>query len=92
MYAPNQQCVHADGLGPAGVHSTGANAGAPGTWTPAGSIPPINPAECAAGRPLGITPSPSSNWTVGQYMATGTAGASGETNWNGTAWVPGRHP
>jgi hypothetical protein len=90
-YAPNQQCVHADTLGPAQVHATGATAGTPGSWTPAGSDPPNTVAELQAGAPLVITASPGTNWTVGQYIATSTAGSAGEANWNGTAWVAGRH-
>jgi hypothetical protein len=92
MYAPNQQCVHADTLGPATVHATGCTAGAPGAWTPAGSDPPNSVAQLQAQFPLGITPNPSSNWTVGQYVATETTGATGEAYWNGTAFVAGRHP
>ena len=33
----------------------------------------------------------SAAWTTGQYVQGSTAGASGEMNWNGTAWVTGRH-
>jgi hypothetical protein len=90
-YAPNQQCVHADTLGPAQVHATGANAGVPGAWTPAGSDPPNSVADLQAGVPLVIVANPATNWTVGQYVATSTAGSTGEANWNGTAWVAGRH-
>jgi hypothetical protein len=92
MYAPNQQCVHADTLGPATVHATGATAGAPGAWTPASSDPPNTVAQLQAGFPLPIVASPGTNWTVGQYVATEQTGSTGEAHWNGTAWIAGRHP
>lgn len=69
------------------VNATGAIAGAPGSWVPAGSVPPANVAGAA-----GLTAAPSTPWTVGQYVQTGTAGAAGETYWNGTAYVAGRAP
>ncbi len=87
-YAPNQQCVHADTLGPAQVHATGANAGVPGAWTPAGSDPPNTVAELQAGYPLTITANPATNWTVGQNIVCGNGATA---NWNGTAWVAGVH-
>ena len=90
-YAPNQQCVHADQSGPACVHATGVTAGTPGVWAPAGSDRPNTVADLIAGVPLPITPTPATNWTVGQYVVTETAGSAGEANWNGTAWVAGRH-
>ena len=65
--------------------STGATAGTPGTWTPDPSTPPAN----AAGAD-GVTASPATDWTIGQYVQGSTAGVGGEMNWNGTAWVAGR--
>lgn len=67
------------------VPSTGATAGAPGTWTPAGSTPPANAAGAG-----GVTASPATDWTVGQYVQGTDAGAAGEMNWSGTAWVAGK--
>lgn len=65
--------------------STGATAGTPGTWTPPGSTPPANAA--AAG---GVVASPLTDWTIGQYVQGSTAGAAGEMNWSGAAWVAGK--
>lgn len=73
-------------LGPPVVPSTGATAGAPGTWTPAGSTPP---ADAAAATAAGIVANPATDWTVGQYVQGSTAGTAGQMNWNGTAWVAG---
>jgi len=72
--------------------ATGATAGIPGTWTPAGSTPPPDVAHLVASDPVTVKANPATNWTVGQYVATATAGAPGEAYWNGTAWVAGRHP
>ena len=68
--------------------ATGATAGVPGTWTPAGSSPPANAADATA---KAIVASPATAWTTGQYVAGTTAGTPGEMNWSGTAWVAGRH-
>lgn len=67
--------------------ATGATAGAPGTWTPAGSTPPAS--ASGAG---GVTPTPSTPWTTGQYMQGSLAGAPGQMTWTGTAWVGGKAP
>lgn len=88
---PNRECV---GVAPMwsqdnvpDVPATGATAGAPGSWTPAGSVPPANVAGMGS-----ITASPATAWTVGQYMQTATAGTSGQCYWNGTAWTAGKAP
>jgi hypothetical protein len=91
-YAPNQQCVHADTLGPALIHSTGGTAGIPGSWTPAGSMPPSSPADLQGGRPITVTATPGTGWTTGQYVQTGTVGAAGRACWTGTGWVGGAAP
>lgn len=65
--------------------ATGATQGAPGTWTPAGSIPPADYTELAAE----ITASPSSLWSPGNYV---TAVDGTEWHWNGSAWTSGRSP
>lgn len=67
--------------------ATGATAGTPGTWTPAGSTPPADTASMG-----GVTASPTTAWTTGQYVQTQTAGAAGQTHWNGTAWTAGTAP
>lgn len=69
--------------------STGATAGTPGTWSPAGSTPPASVANLIAGTPNPVTASPATAWTTGQYVQTGTAGTPGQAHWSGTAWVAG---
>src|SRR4051812_16203149 len=79
-----------DGSYPPSVYAkpaTGATAGTPGTFTPAGSKPPATVAAMT-----GIIASPATPWTSGQYVQTGTAGASGRTSWSGTSWVGGAAP
>jgi len=70
--------------------ATGATAGTPGTWTPSGSLAPTNVANLIAGTPGPVTASPTTAWTTGQYVQTGTAGAGGQAYWNGTAWTAGQ--
>ena len=66
------------------VTATGATAGAPGYFTPSGAQIPANLAALT-----GITASPAANWTVGQFVITADLLAA---NWNGSAWVAGKHP
>ena len=84
--SPTDWSTGTGGTGPA----SGASAGIPGTWTPSGSDPPANVADLIAGTPNAVTATPGTAWTTGQYVQTATAGASGEANWNGTAWEAGR--
>ena len=72
-----------------GPPATGATAGTPGTWTPAGSTPPSNVANLIAGTPNTVTASPTTAWTAGQYVQTQTPGTAGQAHWSGTAWVAG---
>lgn len=72
---------------PPAVAATGATAGIPGTWTPAGSTPP---ADAAAAEAAGVTASPASDWTTGQYVQGSTAGAAGEMHYDTGAWTSGR--
>jgi hypothetical protein len=66
------------------VVATGATAGIPGTWTPAGSAPRANLAAMT-----GCTATPATAWTVGQYMLM----ADGQKcHWNATTWVTGPKP
>jgi len=65
------------------VVATGATAGAPGFFTPAGAAAPANLAAMT-----GKTASPATNWVTGQYMLLGDAS---KCNWNGTTWVAGIH-
>jgi len=66
------------------VSATGATAGVPGSFTPAGAQTPSNLASMSA-----VTASPTSAWTTGQYVATGDGI---HCNWNGTAWITGNAP
>src|SRR5262245_51060350 len=68
---------------PGVVVATGATAGLPGSFTPAGATPPY-----ALANLTGITASPATNWTVGQHVELGNGT---DANWNGTAWVAGVH-
>jgi hypothetical protein len=67
------------------VPATGATAGIPGTWTPSGATPPANAAAAA-----GITATPNTAWTTGQYVQGSTAGTAGEMYWDGSAWATGK--
>jgi hypothetical protein len=82
-----------DGCAPlvAANASTGATqvAGAAGTWTPPGSTPPANVSNLVSGDPNTVIASPTTAWTTGSYVQTGTAGAAGQAHWTGTAWVAG---
>jgi hypothetical protein len=71
------------------IPATGATAGIPGTWTPAGSTPP---ADLATLQGSGIVATPQTGWTSGQYVQTATAGAAGRATWTGTDWVGGAAP
>jgi len=67
--------------------ATGANAGAPGTWTPAGSTPPVN---AAGATTAGITASPLTAWTTGQWVQGSDTTATGEMHWTSSAWAAGK--
>jgi len=69
----------ADGRAPA--YATGATAGAPGSYTPAGSQEPLNLAGLT-----GVTASPATAWTTGQYVSLQDGS---KAHWSGTAWVAG---
>jgi hypothetical protein len=90
---PNRECL---GLAPMwtgdnvpDIPATGATAGAPGAFTPAGCVTPANVAAVQSG---GITASPATLWTVGQYVQTATAGVTGQCYWTGSAWGSGKAP
>lgn len=70
--------------GGVGTISTGATAGTPGSWTPAGGSP-VDSVNEANSRP--ITASPATAWTTGQRVALSDGS---EIHWNGTTWVEGR--
>ena len=67
---------------PGSVVATGAGPGTGnGTYTPAGATPPANLAALS-----GVTASPATAWTVGQFivLADGT-----KAHWTSTAWAAG---
>jgi hypothetical protein len=64
--------------------ATGATAGAPGTFTPPGNVTPTNLAQLT-----GVTASPGTAWTTGQYVHLGDGS---NAYWNGTAWTAGIKP
>jgi hypothetical protein len=66
---------------PGTIVATGATAGLPGSFTPAGATPPANLAAMT-----GITASPATAWTTGQHVEMGNGS---DCYWNGTAWVAG---
>lgn len=74
------------------VPASGATAGIPGTWTPAGAEPPADLQSLINGNPVTVTASPATAWTTGQYVQTRTAGAAGRATWTGTTWVGGAAP
>jgi hypothetical protein len=71
----------------AAAPATGATAGTPGTFTPAGSQTPANVAALT-----GLTASPATAWATGQYVQTATPLAAGQGFWDGAAWVAGKAP
>lgn len=64
------------------VSATGATAGTPGAFTPAGAVAPHD----IAGLDL-VTASPATAWTTGQYVVLGDAS---NAYWNGSDWVTGK--
>lgn len=64
------------------VAAAGATAGAPGFYTPSGATVPANLAALT-----GVTASPVSAWTPGQYVITADMIAA---HWSGSAWVVGK--
>jgi hypothetical protein len=75
-------------LGSRHVFATGAKSGKPGSWTPAGSMPPATVADLTADKPTKVVASPRTAWKKGVYVQTGTKGANGRAHWDGTAWKP----
>lgn len=69
------------------VAATGATAGTPGSFTPAGATPPANVAGLT-----GLAANPATAWTTGQYMQTATSGTAGQGYWDGAAWTAGKAP
>jgi len=64
--------------------ATGATEGAPGTFTPPGSIVPADAAALAL-----VLANPTTLWALGNYVVTVDAV---QSYWDGTAWVGGTSP
>lgn len=64
-----------------GTPATGAIAGTPGTFTPAGATPPADLAACAS-----LTATPNAAWATGQHVVLGDAT---HAHWDGAAWAAG---
>lgn len=71
------------------LDATGATAGIPGTWTPAGRVGAFNAADAEAKN---ITASPSTAWTTGQYVQGTLSGDDGKMYWDGDEWLAGDAP
>ena len=66
---------------PTKVAATGAVAGTPGTYTPAGAEVPEDLGELA-----GVVATPATAWTTGQYVNLLDGSVA---SWNGIAWAEG---
>jgi hypothetical protein len=75
-----------DGCQTVGAFATGATAGTPGSYTPAGAMAPNNITDMIAGVPATVVASPTTAWTTGQHVILGNGT---HANWNGTAWELG---
>jgi hypothetical protein len=71
----------ADGAQALGVEATGATAGIPGTFTPTNSYAPLDLAGMS-----GVTASPNTAWTTGQYV---TLRDGSKAHWTSSAWAAG---
>lgn len=79
VYSTNDWTYAITPLG--GIVATGATAGTPGTYTPAGADLPASISAMS-----GITASPTTAWTTGQYVLLDDGS---QAHWNATAWVAG---
>ena len=66
------------------VAAAGATAGMPGFYTPSGATVPANVAAL-----VGLTASPATAWTTGQYVLTADLLAA---HYDGAAWAAGKAP
>lgn len=71
---------------PSGVDATGATAGTPGTFTPAGSAAPAN---LTALQGSSIVANPLTAWTTGQHVVLGD---SSKAYWDSDTWESGQAP
>lgn len=77
-------CTQEPSVDKGAVAATGATAGVPGLFTPSGATTPANAAAMT-----GLTASPATAWTTGQYVITGDFLAA---HWDGAAWSAGKAP
>jgi hypothetical protein len=80
---PDTETCGAQALGAA---ATTATAGTPGTYSVAGGGAAYGPATPPPPSPVGLTASPTTAWSAGQYVVTRDGGT---MHWSGTAWVAG---
>jgi hypothetical protein len=80
-YGSNNWTYAVTPLGGDVVVATGATAGTPGSFTPSGALLPANLAGLS-----GITASPATAWTTGQYVTLGDAT---QAHWDGDSWETG---
>ena len=66
------------------VPATGADAGSPGAFTPAGADVPADLAALGT-----VTANPATAWATGEYVTTADAQ---DNHWDGTAWAAGIAP
>ena len=66
--------------------ATGAQAGTPGYFTPAGAVLPMSAAALTNASVLAI---PTTQWASSQYVPTGDLSGA---YWNGAAWISGKAP
>jgi hypothetical protein len=69
-----------------GTAATGADEGAPGTWTPADTYAPFSFDDLTTTDP---TASPATAWGTGSYVVLGDGTTA---YWDGSAWVEGEAP
>ncbi|MFI9205290.1 hypothetical protein [Streptomyces sp. NPDC053048] len=64
-----------------GTVATGASAGSPGSFTPAGAVAPADLAALGS-----VIATPTAKWATGQHVVLGD---SSKAHWTGTAWAAG---
>jgi hypothetical protein len=75
-------CREKPSINDGAIPATGATAGAPGFYTPAGATVPANLAALSS-----VTASPTAEWASGQYVITNDLLAA---HWDGTTWATGK--
>lgn len=80
-------CVGEPALSPyTTTPATGATAGTPGSWTPAGTAPPADLADLQASA---IVANPATAWVTGTYVRPAD---NSHAHWTGSAWAVGDAP